>query len=600
MNKIIDQYKNQLIIVGLLSAVLLGLGLGYAIFQPPENPDKKEDSEHIHSAGETIWTCSMHPQIRQNEPGDCPICGMDLIPLTANTSSDPTILEMTAEAVKLAQIETTIIGTSSTAEKKLNLSGKIQADERRVASQVAHIPGRIEKLYVSFEGETIRKGQKIANIYSPELITAQQELIQALRMKESNPGLYTASRQKLSFWKLTKDQIESIEQSQKIQETFDIYADASGIITTRRVSVGDYIKQGEVLFDLVNLNRVWVLFDAYEEDLSQINIGDKINFTTSSVPGKIFPTRISFIDPVINPQTRVASIRGEVVNTNKKLKPEMFVKGELSSSSETKSQLLVPKSAILWTGQRSVVYIKVPDMSIPSFRYQEVELGDRLGSNYLIQNGLQAGDEIVTHGSFSIDAAAQLNNQQSMMNRLVGNATNKASDLPDFTTLTPPMFKDQLSELLAAYFPIKDALVQSNAQAAIKQAQIFLSELENVDMSLVKGEIHTYWMQQAKALKNHAGNIISVEELIEQRNQFSFLSSGLIEAVQVLGIKGDTVFIQHCPMAIDNQGAYWLSLQEEIRNPYFGDQMLTCGSVTQQLSSPMHQPETNPNQFHNH
>ena len=187
MNKIIDQYKNQLIIVGLLSAVLLGLGLGYAIFQPPENPDKKEDSEHIHSAGETIWTCSMHPQIRQNEPGDCPICGMDLIPLTANTSSDPTILEMTAEAVKLAQIETTIIGTSSTAEKKLNLSGKIQADERRVASQVAHIPGRIEKLYVSFEGESIRKGQKIANIYSPELITAQQELIQALRMKELAP-----------------------------------------------------------------------------------------------------------------------------------------------------------------------------------------------------------------------------------------------------------------------------------------------------------------------------------------------------------------------------------------------------------------------------
>ena len=599
MNKIIDQYKNQLIIVGLLSAVLLGLGLGYAIFQPPENPDKKEDSEHIHSAGETIWTCSMHPQIRQNEPGDCPICGMDLIPLTANTSSDPTILEMTAEAVKLAQIETTIIGTSSTAEKKLNLSGKIQADERRVANQVAHIPGRIEKLYVSFEGESIRKGQKIANIYSPELITAQQELIQALRMKESNPGLYPASRQKLSFWKLTKDQIESIEQSQKIQETFDIYADASGIITTRRVSVGDYIKQGEVLFDLVNLNRVWVLFDAYEEDLSQINIGDKINFTTSSVPGKIFPTRISFIDPVINPQTRVASIRGEVVNTNKKLKPEMFVKGELSSS-ETKSQLLVPKSAILWTGQRSVVYIKVPDMSIPSFRYQEVELGDRLGSNYLIQNGLQAGDEIVTHGSFSIDAAAQLNNQQSMMNRLVGNAANKASDLPDFTTLTSPMFKDQLSELVTTYFPLKDALVQSNAQAAIKQAQIFLSELENVDMSLVKGEIHTYWMQQAKALKNHAGNIVSGEELIEQRNQFSFLSSGLIEAVQVLGIKGDTVFIQHCPMAIDNQGADWLSLQEEIRNPYFGDQMLTCGSVTQQLSSPVQQSETNPNQFHNH
>ena len=394
MNKRFNQYKPHLIITGLLLAVILGLGLGYLLFQPSSAPMPTGEVEHVHEAGETIWTCSMHPQIRQNEPGSCPICGMDLIPLEENTSSDPLVLEMTKAAVKLAQIETTVIGESGTAEKVLSLSGKIHEDERLAASQVAHIPGRIEKLYVSFEGENVSRGQKIAKLYSPELITAQQELFQAIKLKNNNPGLLTAAKQKLAYWKLTEAQIQAMADSGAIQETFDIYADASGVVTTRRVSVGDYVKQGGVLFDLVNLNRVWVLFDAYEEDLAQIKVGDEVRFTTPSVPGKTFTTRITFIDPVINPQTRVASIRGDVSNANRSLKPEMFVKGELLSPASEKEQLLLPKSAVLWTGQRSVVYVKVPNMSVPSFRYQEIELGERVGSSYLVKNGLQVGDEV--------------------------------------------------------------------------------------------------------------------------------------------------------------------------------------------------------------
>lgn len=600
MNKRLNQYKPQWIITSLLFAVIIGLGLGYLIFQPTSPPVATGDDEHVHQAGETTWTCSMHPQIRQNEPGNCPICGMELIPLTENTSSDPLVLEMTPAAVKLAQIETTVIEESGTSEQSLILSGKIQEDERLTASQVAHIPGRIEKLYISFQGESVTRGQKIAKLYSPELITAQQELFQALKLTANNPGLLVAARQKLAYWKLTEAQIQEIEASGTIQETFDIYADASGIVTTRRVSVGDYVKQGDVLFDLVNLNRVWVLFDAYEEDLSQIKVGDKVQFTTGSVPGKTFDTRITFIDPVINPQTRVASIRGEVSNANRSLKPEMFVKGELLSPTSGEKQLLLPKSAVLWTGRRSVVYVKVPEMTVPSYRFQEIELGERVGGNYLINNGLLAGDEVVTYGSFSIDAAAQLNNQQSMMNRLVSNEGNSPSDIPQYASLTPQAFQEQLAEIVTAYLPLKDALVQADREAAQAQANALRSKIEAANMTLLKGDIHAYWMTQAKALAAHAEEIASSEEISVQRDQFSFLSAGLIETIQALGIRGDTVFVQHCPMAIDNQGADWLSLQEEIRNPYFGDQMLTCGSVTQQLPAPIQQPETNPNQLHNH
>ena len=598
MNSFIDKHKNLMLIAGLSLAVLLGMGLGYVFFKPTNHATKETDTDHIHevSADETIWTCSMHPQIRQNEPGDCPICGMDLIPLEENTSSDPLVLEMTPEAVKLAQIETSILGATDTSQRILMLSGKIQEDERLASSQVAHIPGRIEQLFISFKGEYVRRGQRIARLYSPELITAQQELIQAIKLKERNPGLYTSARQKLLYWKLTEEQINRIEQSGSIEETFDIYADASGVVTERRVTVGDYVRQGGILFELVNLNRVWVLFDAYEEDLAQIAVGDQIRFTTPSVPGETFITRITFIDPLIDPQTRVASIRGEIANPGLRLKPEMFVRGLLASPLEQSGQLLVPKSAVLWTGQRSVVYLKVQGQGVPSFRYQEVELGERIGSAYAVRNGLQAGDEVVTYGSFTIDAAAQLNNQQSMMNRLLDHSEETETDLPNYSTLTPVEFQQQLASVVEDYLSLKDELVASDQAQAKAVAHQLQASLQKIDMKLVQGKVHEYWMPKARALNDHTVALTQAEDLSIQREQFSFLSATLIEVVQVMGVQGIQLFVQNCPMALENEGADWLSLQEEIRNPYFGDMMLTCGSVVQEVPA----IRTHPNSIQNH
>ncbi len=590
MNPFFEKNKFTLLIVGFVLAILSGLGLGYLLFRSDSDSEQTDHSNHIHeaSASETIWTCSMHPQIRQPEPGDCPICGMDLIPLEENTSSDPLVLEMTPDAVKLAQIETTVLGAGGKAEHTLALSGKIQADERLAASQVAHIPGRIEQLYVSFKGESIRQGQRVARIYSPELITAQQELIQARKLKERNPSLYTAARQKLTYWKLTEEQIAGIEQSETIQETFDIYADAAGVVTRRRIAVGDYVRQGEVLLDLVSLNRVWVLFDAYEEDLSQLSVGDGVEFVTPSVPGQTFTTRITFIDPVIDPQTRVASVRGEVANSGRKLKPEMFVKGTLASKMGGDAQLLVPRSAVLWTGKRSVVYLAVPGASVPSYRYQEIELGERVGDAYLVQSGLHAGDEVVTYGSFVIDAAAQLNNQQSMMNHLMDSDAESEADesLPSYAAETPQVFQQQLAQTVDAYLKLKDALVASDAQQAKSDAQQLLKQLAQIDMEPLPREMHGYWMPQTKMIEQYAEAIAAEKDLAKQREQFDPLSAALIEAVQVMGVAGQSLYVQHCPMAQDWEGADWLSLQQEIRNPYFGDEMLTCGSVTQQLPAP--------------
>ena len=216
----------KIILISFIAA-LIGLAAGYVIFGNQKSATETHDhgAMAVPIAGEPeIWTCSMHPQIRQNEPGICPICEMDLIPLEPNTSNDPLVLQMTEAAVKLSDIQTMTIGKSTTATgKTIRLSGKIQADERRAATQVAHVPGRIEQLFVSFSGEQVVKGQKLATIYSPELITAQRELLEALKLADISPGLVEAARNKLRFLKIGKATIDGIEARGEIQETFHLF-----------------------------------------------------------------------------------------------------------------------------------------------------------------------------------------------------------------------------------------------------------------------------------------------------------------------------------------------------------------------------------------
>jgi membrane fusion protein, copper/silver efflux system len=298
----------------------------------------------------------------------------------------------------------------------LRLYGKVQADERLIQSQVSYFPGRIEKLFVNFTGEVIHKGQPLATVYSPDLVTAQQELIETAATKTSQPALYEASKEKLRQWKLTDNQISSIENTGKVQTKMDIISPAGGIVTSRLVNNGDYVSQGTVLYQVSDLSSVWVLFDAYESDLPFLNKGDKIEFNIQAIPGSTVTGIINFIDPVLDPVTRVAKVRVEVNNSSGKLKPEMFATGIVKSKLERYSNMLViPKSSVLWTGKRSLVYVKQKGED-PIFHVREIGLGPLLGNSYIVTDGLSEGEEIVTEGAFSVDAAAQLEGKPSMMN----------------------------------------------------------------------------------------------------------------------------------------------------------------------------------------
>jgi len=422
--------KRQIILLSI--TLIIGILMGWLFFHSSSSKDENQDhTSEVTKA--TIWTCAMHPHIRMHEPGKCPICGMKLIPLNqGGVTIDPDAIQMTKEAIQLANVLTSKVSKQSPV-KELRLYGKVQADERLLQSQVAYLPGRIEKLFVNFTGEVVRKGQTLAVIYSPDLVTAQQELLETAATKESQPALYEASRDKLRQWKLTEKQIAAIETSGKVKTEFEVLANATGIVSARRVNNGDYISPGTVLFDVADLSHVWIMFDAYESDLPYLKQSQEIAFTIQAMPGTNYSGKINFIDPVLDPNTRIARVRIEINNPGGKLKPEMFATGIVKADlNEYKDKLVIPSTAVLWTGKRSVVYVKQTKTTEFIFKIREIELGPMLGNSYVVMNGLNDGEEIVTEGAFSVDASAQLDGKPSMMNpQGIQTSAMPGMDMPD-------------------------------------------------------------------------------------------------------------------------------------------------------------------------
>jgi len=586
--------------------VIAGLFLGWLIFHHSETTVKtNEEAVHEHSETEhQIWTCAMHPQIRKDEPGDCPICGMELIPLqSSNTEIDDQAIEMSESAMKLAEVQTSIVSKGSTS-KDILLYGKIQVDERLQQSQTAHVPGRIEELMINVTGEQVKKGQLIAKIYSPELVTAQKELIESLSLKDKYPAMVEASREKLRNWKLSDQQISEIEQSGKVTSTVDIFANTSGIVSNTKVNEGDYISKGAVLFNVVGLSKVWAVFDAYESDLPWISMNQAVYFTTQAIPGKTFSGKISFIDPIVDPITRVVRVRIELGNQGLALKPDMFINGTIHSSLKGKDeQLTIPQSAVLWTGTRSVVYVKIPGTETPSFKMREITLGAAMKETYVVAEGLAEGEEIVTNGTFSVDAAAQLAGKTSMMNPEGGDSGagkmpgmdmgsgsqpgSKTAQSSEVMTMEPvdadPAFKEQLTSVYETYLKMKDAFVATDARKVSREAEKVEKSIQSVKMELLKGDAHMAWMDQLKTLNSAIGTIAKSADIEKQRLEFARFNLAFYKSLKIFGLANDSAYYQYCPMANGDKGAYWLSETKEIRNPYFGDEMLSCGETRETI-----------------
>ncbi len=584
--------------------IVAGILLGWLLFHSPGQKNAKHSAENASAdtaQHKQIWTCAMHPQIRMDHPGKCPICGMDLIPLVkSNTTIEENAIQMSESAMKLAEVQTTLVGRGI-ASKEVRLYGKIQPDERLLVSQSAHVPGRIEQLLVNFTGENVSKGQLIARIYSPELITAQKELLESKTLEDKYPAVLEAAREKLRLWKLSDQQIAGIEKSGTVKSIFDIYATRSGIVADRKVSAGDYVSQGQVLFDLADLSQLWAVFDVYEADLPWISMGANVEFTTQAVPGKTFNGRISFIDPVVDPSTRITKIRVELPNTGMQFKPEMFLNGIIHSGQKsTGEQLIVPKSAVLWTGTRSVVYVRIPGAAQPAFKMREVILGNSMHDRYEVVDGLKSGEEVVTNGTFSVDAAAQLEGKPSMMNPegetanimpgmdMSGGDHPKSGSVNEQGNSNASAFKVnmdfimQLNPVYDQYIVLKNALVQSDVNKTRDASKNMGIALSKVNSTLLSGHAHQQWMEILNDMNKQLSTLGNSGNIQDQRLAFSGLSNDLYHAVKSFGLMKKTVYYQFCPM-FNKTGAYWLSESKEIRNPYYGDAMLSCGETKETM-----------------
>ncbi len=348
-----------------------------------------------------------------------------------------TVVTLSPRAQKLAQIEVAPV-IRAFIPSEIRLYGKVDYDETKLEHITAWVPARIEKLYVNFTGMEVKSGDPMADYYSPELIVAQEELLQSLNAyqtlentntsfaKDQSKRNMESARTKLRLLGIHQRQIEAIEKNNQVSEFLTIYAPTSGIVIHKNALEGEYVKEGTEIFTIADLDEVWIQLEAYESDLVGLKLDQKITFTTDAHPGETFTGVITFIDPFLNEKTRTANVRVVASNQKGKLKPGMYVTGivdvyvsidgKISSQKPTDTQppLVIPATAPLITGKRTIVYIQDPN-NASEYRLREIVLGPRVKDYYIVASGIQEGELVVVHGNFKIDSAAQIQAKPSMM-----------------------------------------------------------------------------------------------------------------------------------------------------------------------------------------
>ncbi|NIA20405.1 MAG: efflux RND transporter periplasmic adaptor subunit [Anaerolineaceae bacterium] len=355
--------RKALLVVGALIIAAGGYAVRWALAPGGGASDAEANRPSEHGQVSQViqmWTCAMHPQIRMQKPGKCPLCGMILVPVKVDGSSGNMRQFATShEGQALMRIQVSPVERKFvTAE--IRMVGKVEYDETRLAYIASWVPGRIDKLYVDYTGIEVKKGDHMVYLYSPELLSAQEELLQALEavaatrnskldsMRETAQSTVEAAREKLRLWGLAREQIKDIEKRGKTTDHMTIYAPVGGIVIHKNAQEGMYVKTGQRIYTIADLSQVWVKLDAYESDLVWLRYGQKVAFTTEAYPGDEFVGTISFIDPVLDAKTRVVKVRVDVPNADGRLKPEMFVRAAVRANIAMGGRVMSPDLAGKW------------------------------------------------------------------------------------------------------------------------------------------------------------------------------------------------------------------------------------------------------------
>ncbi len=658
-------WKNTSAFVALLivvGAFVLGIRIGNA----PGSADNSPAHAHENASSDSdsapkMYTCSMHPSVRLPDPdAKCPICFMDLIPVNDNDTGDPNTLVLSDAETIAALVQTTRV-SRYVPTKTIRLYGTVRMDETTVERISAYFSGRIETLYANFMGARVNTGDHLAQMYSPDLLTAFEELRQSALavdqsgamnkvVHESTVQTLNAARDRLRLFGIDPDLIDQIEKDGYNKDTFTIDAPRGGTITHIQTQEGAYVQTGDPILTIADLTHLWVDLQAYESQIAQIRWGQPVRFSVESHPGESFEGRVSFIDPVINPSTRTAAVRVAVENPDRTLKPGMFTSATIiapidgntstlspellgrwvcpmhptelydqagtcsicmmdlvpveslidppSEQGHTPPPLVIPSTAVLFTGTRSIVYTQTDDENGYRYTPVQVTLGQRGADSYIVIDGLKENDRVVTRGAFRIDSAMQIASKPSMMSM-----ESETLDTTVIATSLPVGFSKGIADSVGAYLDAQEALADDDLETFNTHAQHLSKVLESVPTAGILGEDLSVWRTASSGLRPNA----PYDDIERARADFEPMSNAVFSLIDRFGTpSGTTLHVAYCPMAFDFTGADWLQRAETIDNPYFGASMLRCGEILRTIEpatdapSESTTPKPAPAPVHNH
>ena len=636
-----------LLAVGLVLLVLLGLlqRVGWI------GAKRSADVEAPASPG-MEYSCPMHPQIRQPNPGRCPICGMplELRAEDAGGLQDQYAVTIRPAARRLANIQTAAVESRPVA-KTLTSIGRIAIDESRQATISAYVAGRIERLFADFTGVVVARGDHLAVIYSPQLYAAQAEYLESRRavaamegaalatVRRAQEQLVAGARRRLSELGMTAEQLEEIDRSAAAQSRITIYAPMGGTVTQKLVVEGQYVEAGEPIYQIADLSTVWLLLQLYPEDAALVRFGQHADVNVQSLPGERFSGRVAFVDPVVDEKTRTVSVRVELLNDRRLLRPGDYATARLHVPIGEQGQvydddlagkwispmhpqiirdepgpcpicgmdlvptsqygyanapvpqpevLVVPRRAVLMTGATSLVYVETEP---GRFEIRPVTLGPLLRDEAVIVDGVSAGEEVAVSGNFLIDSQMQLAGKPSLIDPKRAQAAKQQTiegPLPipaDAAQLIAGETGRTLEALYESYFALvaalsADAVPSEEQVVAVEQAAASLADARDLPEAI---RAHAAAVGKEVAHLHH-------RSLEDARKKFEPISRAILQmAAAARGAEATESLVHYwCSMVPGGHGD-WLQESSPPTNPYWGSQMLRCVQHEQQLQPPQAQ-----------
>jgi Cu(I)/Ag(I) efflux system membrane fusion protein len=591
----------------------------------------------------SIFTCPMHPQIRQPAPGRCPICGMELVVASSAGAADLDELAVMIEPAqrRLANIQTAAT-KSEPLDDTLHTVGAIAIDESRQATIAAYIDGRLERLFADYTGVDIKKGDHLAILYSPQLYAAQVEYLEARRalggsgglpaVRQAQESLADNTRQRMREFGMTDEQIAELENSGKAQSRLTIYAPQGGTVIEKLAVEGKYVQAGDPIYRIAELSTVWLMLKLFPEDATRIRFGQRVEAVVQSLPGETLLGRVAFIDPTVDPQTRSVGVRVELLNEYGRLRPGDYAKARINLPIGPQGEvfdkdlagkwispmhpqiirdeagqcpicgmdlvptsrygfaaepipqpesLYVPRRAVLLAGGNSIVYVETEP---GRFEIRSVTVGPILRDKIVILDGLKAGDMVATAGNFLIDSQMQLAGKPSLIDpsRAIAKSKERHGPLVFDQVMVAPIGGEegqQLDALYSAYFEVQRALA-ADKQPPADAAQAMYKAASGLGAGTTLPESSAELVRDIAIQSEHLHHL----DLDQARQAFKPISHAVVTlATQVRGEGAQSAFTHfYCPM-VSGGGGDWLQSGGELLNPYFGSEMLRCGEKVQEF-----------------